>query len=619
MKTEITSLDLKFLVNELKENLVNGKIRKIYSLNKGKFLFEIYTPKKGKFFLYFDGTKIFLASKRTAEEPSGFCMFLRKRLMGENIEKINQREFDRIIEIKTKNYILIFEMIHPGNLILCDLFYEIINCLKKQEWKDRVIKPKLKYEYPPSFPNPFTLNFNEFKNSIKNSEKKLIVFLARDLGFGGEYAKEICLKAKLNENEIGKDLSEKEIKNLHETIKSIEKIKLKPTIYEDSFSPFPLEIYEEKKSKETKTFSQCLEKYFLKLESEDKEEVKKREKLEKILNKQKEAIKKWEETEKKSREIAEKIYENYALIQKILGELKNLREGGFSWKEIKEKLNYPEIKEIKEKQALIIFILDGKEIQFDFRKSIEENAANYYEKAKKAKKKIQGAQKAIKEQKEKLERIKPKKEKPKEKKKQKWFEKFKWFISSDGILVIAGKDATSNEILIKKHTEPENLVFHADIPGAAFVVIKSKDSPEQTKKEAAEFAAVNSKAWQNRFGVVDVYCVKPKQVSKKPPSGEYLPKGSFMIYGEKEWFKNIELKFAIGWKGEIISGPVEAVKNKTKNFVILKPGFKKSLELAKEIKKRLIKKAGKEKETIQKIPLETIQKLIPSGKGEIAK
>jgi predicted ribosome quality control (RQC) complex YloA/Tae2 family protein len=32
-----------------------------------------------------------------------------------------------------------------------------------------------------------------------------------------------------------------------------------------------------------------------------------------------------------------------------------------------------------------------------------------------------------------------------------WFEKFLWFVSSENFLVIAGRDAQQNELLVKKY------------------------------------------------------------------------------------------------------------------------------------------------------------------------
>ncbi|HDD72636.1 MAG TPA: DUF814 domain-containing protein, partial [Candidatus Aenigmarchaeota archaeon] len=212
--------------------------------------------------------------------------------------------------------------------------------------------------------------------------------------------------------------------------------------------------------------------------------------------------------------------------------------------------------------------------------------------------------------------------------KKKWYEKFKWFFSSDGFLVIAGRDATQNEIILKRHAEPHDLVFHADIPGAAFVVVKTQgmDVPDETKKEAAEFAAAHCKAWNKGLGTVDVFSVKREQVSKSPPSGEYLPKGSFMIYGEREWYRDLELKLAIGVKvdrenntARVLSGPVMAMRRNSDYFVTIKPGFKKSLELARTVKNKILVRASPEdKFIIEKIPLDEFQIVIPAGMGDVA-
>ena len=52
-----------------------------------------------------------------------------------------------------------------------------------------------------------------------------------------------------------------------------------------------------------------------------------------------------------------------------------------------------------------------------------------------------------------LIRKKRRKKTEKKNRKQEWYEKFHWFFSSEDFLCIGGKDATSNEIIIKKHTE----------------------------------------------------------------------------------------------------------------------------------------------------------------------
>jgi predicted ribosome quality control (RQC) complex YloA/Tae2 family protein len=269
--------------------------------------------------------------------------------------------------------------------------------------------------------------------------------------------------------------------------------------------------------------------------------------------------------------------------------------------------------------------------QLNLKKSIQENASNYYEKAKRDLKKLVGLEKAIQETRLKIEEFKNQKieeeqniKVPLRTPKREWFEKFRWFYSSNGFLVIGGKDASTNEYLIKRQMEDNDVVFHADIPGAPFVLIKTegKTFTEQTIKEAAQLAASYSRAWKEMLTTTNVYWVSPQQVSKHPPSGEYLSKGSFMIYGKRNHIKDVPLEVAIGIIKEdtirVIGGPADAVAKKTKLYVKIVPGKKNSGELAKEIKYRLAKTSlNSERDEILKIPLEEIQRFIPSGKGDL--
>ncbi len=275
--------------------------------------------------------------------------------------------------------------------------------------------------------------------------------------------------------------------------------------------------------------------------------------------------------------------------------------------------------------------LEGEEIELDFRKSVEENAEDYYEGSKHARKKVAGVYGAMEETKKRMEEESEIEtiEKPikVEKKRKKWFEKFRWFKSSDEFLVVGGKDATSNEVLVRKHAESNDLVFHSDIQGSPFVIVKSEDSEvsDYAKKEAAEFTAAYSKAWGSGLATVDVYAVRPDQVSKQPPTGEYLPKGSFMVYGQREWFRDVELKVAIGVRIdreneeiEVIAGPVMPIRKQTNYFVTIKPGEIEGSNLARKIKNKiLIKSTPEDKVWIEKVPLDEFQNFIPGGKGEI--
>src|SRR3989344_3862761 len=237
------------------------------------------------------------------------------------------------------------------------------------------------------------------------------------------------------------------------------------------------------------------------------------------------------------------------------------------------------------------------EVEFNLTQSVDENAGHYFELSKKNKKKLEGAKKALEDSQKELLKLQQQGEKflvEEEKKQQKkdrsreWYEKFHWFVSSNGFLCIGGKDSTSNEIIIKKHLESEDLVLHTDMAGSPFFIIKNgQQAPEETIQEAAQAVAVYSKAWKLGHSIADVFYVNPEQVTKEAKSGEYVGKGSFMIYGKTNYL-HPPLEYAIGpVETEIIGGPLTAIEKKTKNIVIVIPGSEKKSALAKKIRAKL--------------------------------
>lgn len=241
-------------------------------------------------------------------------------------------------------------------------------------------------------------------------------------------------------------------------------------------------------------------------------------------------------------------------------------------------------------------------IELEIEKSLEKNAETYFEKAKSAKKKILGVKKTLEQARLNADKARNSEKKIEEEKlakdrelsrKREWFEKFHWFVSSDGFLVIGGKDATSNEVVVKKHLESTEYVYHTEAPGSPFVVIKNPDSaeiPESTRMEAAEFTASFSRAWQSGVGSLEVMEIFGNQVSKQAASGEYVGKGAFVIHGKRNIYKP-SLKLAIGVFDNdgfamVMSGPVSAVSKKCSSFEVLKQGGMKKGEIASLLMKR---------------------------------
>ncbi|MBN1792667.1 DUF814 domain-containing protein [Candidatus Woesearchaeota archaeon] len=235
-------------------------------------------------------------------------------------------------------------------------------------------------------------------------------------------------------------------------------------------------------------------------------------------------------------------------------------------------------------------------ISLDVRKSVDENASSYFELSKKDKKKIEGVRKVILEHSGKLkdflerEEEKALRQKPAPKRRLEWFEKFRWFISSDGFLIIGGRDAATNEIVMKKHADPDDLVFHTDMAGSPFVVVKREGKgiiPKSTLEEAAKFTAAFSRGWKNNMAAIAVFYVKPEQATKTPNPGESLPKGAFVIRGETKYF-HPGMEYAVGMAdGRVMGGPVSAVKKHCDNYLEIGQGDSKTSDVAKAVQKAI--------------------------------
>lgn len=263
------------------------------------------------------------------------------------------------------------------------------------------------------------------------------------------------------------------------------------------------------------------------------------------------------------------------------------------------------------------------EVKLDLSKTVYENAAEYYEKAKRMREKIEGAKKALEETLKRINDLKKKKiileenkkSKKIKKKAKQWYENFRWaFIKN--FLIVGGKDAKTNEILIKKHTESNDLVMHADVFGSPFFVIKNgKNASDEVLKSVASICASYSKAWKNCVGSCDVYCVSPEQVSKTAKAGEFLAKGSFMIYGERRWFRNVPLKIYIclNFKDGEIFIVDERSKDTIQHYVCLTPGTVKAKELVNKIKRFYEDR----KMEIHNISDDEIIRVIPYAQGQI--
>ncbi|MGC8538666.1 MAG: NFACT RNA binding domain-containing protein [Candidatus Micrarchaeia archaeon] len=235
------------------------------------------------------------------------------------------------------------------------------------------------------------------------------------------------------------------------------------------------------------------------------------------------------------------------------------------------------------------------EIEIDYTRQAQDNAEEYFERAKKAKKKYEGALESAAELERKLESMKKEEESRESTLKQKrakaaegeWYEKFYWFNTSGGYLAIGGRNAVQNEEINSKYFEKGDLFFHADIYGGSVVILKNGEAADlESKKQAAQYAACFSRGWQSGLSTLDVYSLKREQVSKSQDRGS-LQTGGFAMSGEREWYKSMPLVLTVYFDKKLIVVPGEYQAKGGTETVILTPGNGKKTEAAKYISKKL--------------------------------
>jgi len=654
----MSNVDIHTIVKQLNTELVNAKLEKAYQPSNDTILIKFRKPGQGRKDLVIQaGVRMHLTQYPLPNPtiPPHFPMLLRKHLSGATVESIRQYKFDRIIEIniqhKTK-YKLIVELFSKGNVILLDEDNNIISPLKHKQWQDRKITSHQQYKYPPE-------QELEINNSHPEAIMKVLGQSDTDVtrtiamnGLGGLYAEEILGYTDIDKKKMAKDITDDEavqidsaIKKLFDKIENhmesqiiIEKRDGKDT--NKDVVPITLDKYSQYESRKYDDFNQACDEFYSKKiinnikDREEQQWAKKIGKYTKRLKMQEDSLEGFYNTIDETQHKGDTIYAHYNEVQDIINIIQEAR-GKYSWKEIssiikksKKEESNPQLDMIEsiDKMGVMTLKLDDTLVQVDTNKGIPESCEKYYNKGKKAKKKINGVKIAIENTKGEIQKLEDKREvaiqeletpDKKVKKQLKWYEKLRWFVSSDGYLVIGGRDANSNEQVVKKYSKSNDLYLHCDIHGAPSTIIQNNgdgEIPESTMYEAACFASSYSSAWKEGFSSYDSYWVNLDQVSKTPESGEFLKKGSFVIRGRKNFIRNVPVLIAIGvvdYDGakRVMAGPVPALDNMCDDYVILKPGFTKKERISKKVLSII------DKDNI--LGVDDIVRNLPSGKCDV--
>jgi predicted ribosome quality control (RQC) complex YloA/Tae2 family protein len=652
----MSNVDIYTISEELNNLLSGARVDKSFQPTKDIVVMRFHVPGTGRVDLVMQCGSRIHTSQYPLENPTNpptFPMLLRKRVKGAHVESIKQHNFDRVVEIRVKKdkyYTIIVELFDKGNIILLDDENNIILPLKRQQGSTRDISSKREYMFPEERGiNPISVNENEFKELFKNSDRDVVRTLAMN-GLGSLYAEEIIQRAskiiELDKNSPAAELNGEQISALYRGLKdlfdNLKEGSIKPQIAkkENKEDVIPLDLvkYEDYEKTYYDNFNEACDEFYSKKVNTSIKDVKeaawnkKVNKFEKRLRLQEETLDNFNKTIEDSQHKGEVIYSNYPTIENIINVVNSARGKDYSFNEIgkilkkakKDGMAEAQIYESIDKMGVLTLNIDDTNLIIDPKMTIPENAEVYYEKAKKAKRKTKGALIAIENTKKQLEKIKAKKDiamehiavpRKRVKKNLKWYEKLRWFISSDNILVVGGRDANSNENVVKKYLEPNDIYLHADIHGASSTAIKLNGNKlnDNILKESGEFAASFSSAWSMGFTSQDVFWVHPDQVSKTPEAGEFLAKGSFVIRGHRNYIRGARVKLAVGivdYEGKrIMAGPIEALEAHCDNFVVLKPGFTKKEAIAKKI----LHKINED----DLLTLDDIIRVLPSGKCDI--
>jgi len=668
LKSEMTSFDMAALVCELNQTIRGARIENIYQISPSTLIFRLHQPNQPTLQLLIEaGKRIHLTSYVLSKplKPPAFCMALRKYLRNGKIREVQQHEFERVVTIKVDTregtFSLVTELFGDGNIILVSPQNTILYALTYKRMRDRNILREEDFKHaPPSGKNPLNLNRPDFDEIKHFGKLEIVRALTKLLSIGGLYAEEILLRAKIDKNTPCEALTKQQIDAIFTPTQALlsktAAERFEPSIVVDEKGewvdvvPFPLKKYMDLTLKPYKSFNEASDEYYSKMVTIEKVSEAEREfgrelaKLQRTLGEQQKTLEESRRIMEQNKAIGDLIYAHLGELQLLAQRIVEEKSRDKTWEQISSEIE----KEKKEKRIPFIYFrsLDSKRrvlnvtaenttFSLDLTRSIQANAAIYYERAKKTERKLKGAEKALHETQTKIQElrrhlrektVKVIEEAPPKRKEKAWYEKFRWFRSSDGFLVIGGRDATTNEVIIKKHTEPPDIVFHADIVGAPFVVIKTegKTPSEQTIQEAAQLAASYSRAWREMFHAIGVYWVYPAQLSKSPPPGQYLKKGAFIIRGKKNHLRKVPMRVAIGIvmkenRVAVVVGPPEAIKKQTDVYVEVVPGRQTSSFLAKHVKKLLAGKAPPEwRKQVLDTSSEEIQGFIPFGKGAIS-
>jgi len=365
-----TNVDVFAITKELDKLLINSTISNIYEI-EDLLILKLRTNEGKKNLIIKSDTRINLTNYDypIPKYPSQYIISLRKFLKNRRILKVSQYNFDRIVIFELYNpnsepWKLIVELFNKGNYILIDENSIIKVAKKYKKFKDRDVLAGKEYLFPKSRGIDFlSINQDEFKELIKNSDTEVVRNLARNINIAGLYSEEVCFRAGIDKNSIGIDLSDEDLSNLFKSFKDLRNQLLfgdtnayivknrKGT--EISVVPFEIKIYNEFDKRNFDSFNNAVDEFFSKIDSKelikpsDEKVLEKIKQQEKILKNQIDYLEELKLKKKNYYEKGDFIYAHFKSLENMFNTIITAKSKGYLWEEINEKLQKAKLENVE--------------------------------------------------------------------------------------------------------------------------------------------------------------------------------------------------------------------------------------------------------------------------------
>jgi predicted ribosome quality control (RQC) complex YloA/Tae2 family protein len=627
----LAGIELRYLVDQISEQVQDYYISNIYGITKDSILFKLHHTEKSDLFMMVSTFGVWLtAVKINQMEPNRLLKRLRSDLLRLKLKKIEQIGAERIayftFEGFGKEFILVGEFFGDGNILLCNKDMKILALQHSIDVRHRKLRVGLEYAVPPkSELDIFNISESDF-NDLKIADLGSAKWFGRTLGLPKKYVEGIFDIANVDPKKIGNLLTSEEIKKIFENTKKIVSDVISGNhnaiiVRNEKTEVLPLKLGKlDGEIINASSFIEGLDTVF----------------TENIVKKGK-AVQS-SASDKKIKELQTQIFEQGKAIETVKERSKNITNVANSLFEMvsrgiisiedvsaQEILAINNAKLINEKGIALIVVQDEK-IKVNTKSPLQSIASILFNEAKKQSGAISSIQEIKEKTEKKLEKFQSKTESEQdlilvtEIRKKNWYERYRWFFTSDGFLAIGGRDAASNSAVVRKHLVKNDKIFHGDIFGSPFFILKdAQNAPDTSMNEVAQATVCFSRAWREGMYGVSAYWINPEQVKKSAPSGEFLPKGSFTIEGQRNFIKSENLRLSVGIipqeEGHVLTcGPPETIKKNSICYAIIEPDGNEMVDAAKKIR---IEFSKIYEEITKKISIDDFVRVLPAGKSQI--